>query len=59
MPTVGKAITMEIVVFQSKQKLFLNPTGAGDGYNIETRERRGEGGTVLYFESWGPPKHGG
>ena len=42
MPTVGKAITMKIIVFQSTLKLFLNPTGAG--YNIETRQGRGERG---------------
>ena len=35
-PTVGQAITMHILVFQSKQKLFLTPTGASN--NIETRE---------------------
>ena len=36
MLTVGKAITMGVLVFQSKQKLFLNPQGAG--YNIETKK---------------------
>jgi hypothetical protein len=36
MLTAGKAITMDVLVFQSKQKLFLNPQGAG--YNIETRK---------------------
>ena len=36
MLTVGKAITMEVLVFQSTQKLFLNPKGAG--YNIKTRK---------------------
>jgi hypothetical protein len=36
MPTVGQAITMQILMFQSKQKLFLTPTGVS--YNIETRK---------------------
>jgi hypothetical protein len=47
MSTVGKEITMNIVVFQSKQKLFLNPTGAC--YNIETREGGGERGEEHRF----------
>ena len=36
MPTVGQAITMQILMFQSKQKMFLAPTGAS--YNIVTRK---------------------
>ena len=36
MPTVGQAITMPVFMFQSKQKMFLAPTGAS--YNIATRK---------------------
>jgi hypothetical protein len=35
LPTGGQAITMKISVLQSKQKLFLAPTGAT--FTIETR----------------------